>query len=139
MEPLPWVGGTDGCERVCGLLLVQVELEELQPKLKEATVATDKLLEVIAKDTVVANEKKAVVQKEEEVCNKQAAEATSLKDSCEADLAEAIPILEAAIKALSSLDKASIVEVRGSERPSGSASEEVCDAVCVGCGCRSRR
>jgi dynein heavy chain, axonemal len=91
---------------------MQIELEELQPKLKEATIATDKLLEVIAKDTVVANEKKAVVQKEEETCNKQAAEAQALKASCEADLAEAIPVLEAAIKALSSLDKSSIVEVR---------------------------
>lgn len=70
--------------------------------------------QVIAKDTVVANEKKAVVQKEEEVCNAQAAQASSLKQSCEHDLAEAIPILEQAIKALSALDKNSIVEVRGS-------------------------
>jgi dynein heavy chain, axonemal len=90
---------------------MQVELEELQPKLKEATIATDKLLEVIARDTVVANEKKAVVQKDEEVCNIQAAEAGQMKASCEADLAEAIPVLEAAIKALASLDKSSIVEV----------------------------
>lgn len=72
--------------------------------------------QVIAKDTVVANEKKAVVQKEEEVCNAQAAQASSLKQSCEHDLAEAIPILEQAIKALSALDKASIVEVRGKRK-----------------------
>jgi len=76
-------------------------------------------LEVIAKDTVVATEKKAVVTKEEEVCNKQAAEATALKDSCEADLAEAQPILDAANKALASLDKNAIVEVRRMEHEEG--------------------
>lgn len=43
---------------------MQVDLEELQPKLKEATIATDALLVQIAKDTEVANEKKAVVEKE---------------------------------------------------------------------------
>lgn len=43
---------------------MQIDLEELQPKLKEATVATDALLVQIAKDTEVANEKKAVVEKE---------------------------------------------------------------------------
>lgn len=43
---------------------MQIDLEELQPKLKEATIATDALLVQIAKDTEVANEKKAVVEKE---------------------------------------------------------------------------
>lgn len=43
---------------------MQVDLEELQPKLKEATIATDALLVQIAKDTGVANEKKAAVEKE---------------------------------------------------------------------------
>lgn len=43
---------------------MQIDLEELQPKLKEATIATDALLIQIAKDTGVANEKKAVVEQE---------------------------------------------------------------------------
>lgn len=43
---------------------MQVDLEELQPKLKEATVATDALLVQIANDTQIANEKKAIVEKE---------------------------------------------------------------------------
>lgn len=43
---------------------MQIDLEELQPKLKEATIATDALLVQIAKDTEIANEKKAVVEKE---------------------------------------------------------------------------
>ncbi len=47
---------------------MQIDLEELQPKLKEATIATDALLVQIAKDTEVANEKKAVVEKEARTC-----------------------------------------------------------------------
>lgn len=43
---------------------MQIDLEELQPKLKDATIATDALLVQIAKDTEVANEKKAIVEKE---------------------------------------------------------------------------
>lgn len=43
---------------------MQIDLEELQPKLKEATIATDALLVQIARDTEIANEKKAVVEKE---------------------------------------------------------------------------
>lgn len=43
---------------------MQIDLEELQPKLKEATIATDALLIQIARDTEIANEKKAIVEKE---------------------------------------------------------------------------
>lgn len=43
---------------------MQNELEELQPKLEEATTATDALLAQISRDTEVANEKKALVEKE---------------------------------------------------------------------------
>lgn len=43
---------------------MQVDLERLQPKLEEATFATDALLVQIANDTEIANEKKAIVEKE---------------------------------------------------------------------------
>lgn len=43
---------------------MQRDLEELQPMLKEATTATDKLLVQIATDTAIANNKKAVVEEE---------------------------------------------------------------------------
>jgi dynein heavy chain, axonemal len=51
---------------------MQHDLEDLQPKLKEATVATDALLVQIARDTETANDKKAAVQKEEAICAEQA-------------------------------------------------------------------
>jgi dynein heavy chain len=109
---------------------MQRELEELQPKLKEATVATDALLVQIAADTKVANENKVVVEKDEKICAGQAAEANKLKTDCEADLAEAIPALESAVAALKSLSKADIVEVKAMKKPP-QAVKMVLEAVCI--------
>ena len=47
---------------------------DLQPKLKEATIATDALLVKVEADTVVAMAKKEVVEKDEKECKAQAAE-----------------------------------------------------------------
>ncbi|CAM9231099.1 unnamed protein product, partial [Hapterophycus canaliculatus] len=109
---------------------MQIDLEELQPKLKEATIATDALLVQIAKDTEVANEKKAVVEKEAIICNAQAEESRTLKASCEADLAEALPALESAVSALKSLSKGDIVEVKAMKKPPA-AVKLVMEAVCI--------
>ncbi|CAM9362495.1 unnamed protein product [Pylaiella littoralis] len=109
---------------------MQIDLEELQPKLKEATIATDALLVQIAKDTEVANEKKAVVEKEAIICNAQAEESRALKASCEADLAEALPALESAVSALKSLSKGDIVEVKAMKKPPA-AVKLVMEAVCI--------
>ena len=79
---------------------MQVFLEDLQPKLKEATIETDALLVKITADKIVANEQSVIVGAEAAECNKIAEGANELKTSCETDLAEAIPALEAAEKAL---------------------------------------
>ena len=98
--------------------VMQTELIELQPKLKEATIATDKLLVQIEADTVEANKIKAIVTKDEQVCQGQAEEANDIKASCEADLAEAMPALDAAVKALNSLKAADFDEPKGMKVPS---------------------
>ena len=98
--------------------VMQTELIELQPKLKDATIATDKLLVQIEADTVEANKIKAVVTKDEQVCQGQAEEANDIKASCEADLAEAMPALDAAVKALNSLKAADFDELKGMKVPS---------------------
>lgn len=59
--------------------VMQRELIDLQPKLKEATIATDALIVQIDKDTIEANAKKSVVEKDEVVCKAQAAEANAIK------------------------------------------------------------
>ena len=109
---------------------MQKYLEELQPELVEATIATDKLLVVITADRKVANEQSIIVAGEAEKCNAQAVEASTLKKSCEDDLAEAIPALEAAERALKNLDKSDITEMKAMKKPSP-AIKSVMAACCI--------
>ena len=109
---------------------MQTYLEDLQPKLQEATIATDKLLVKIEADRKIANEQSVIVNGEAARCNAQALDAKALKESCEADLAEAIPALEAAERALNSLDKSDITEMKAMKKPS-LAIKMVMAACCV--------
>jgi len=109
---------------------MQVYLEDLQPKLKEATIATDALLVKITADRKIANEQSVIVEAEAKKCNVQADEAKALKQSCEADLAEAIPALEAAERALNNLDKSDIVEMKAMKKPSN-AIKMTMAAICI--------
>jgi dynein heavy chain len=109
---------------------MQVYLEDLQPKLKEASIATDALLVTITADRKVANEQSVIVEADAAKCNIQANEARALKESCEADLAEAIPALEAAEKALKNLDKSDITEMKAMKKPSN-AIKMTMAAICV--------
>jgi dynein heavy chain, axonemal len=97
---------------------MQKSLEDLQPKLNEATIETDALLIKIAADKMLANEQNVIVEAEAMKCNEQALEATALKNSCECDLAEAIPALEAAERALKSLKREDITEMKAMKKPS---------------------
>lgn len=54
---------------------------------------------------------------EEAVASAEAAKVKVIKDECEADLAEALPALQAAIKALDTLTKNDITEVKGMKSP----------------------
>uniref|UniRef100_A0A7S2P1M5 Uncharacterized protein n=1 Tax=Leptocylindrus danicus TaxID=163516 RepID=A0A7S2P1M5_9STRA len=105
-------------------------LVELRPKLDKANADTDKLLDKIAEDTKVANDSKGALEIEEAACNEQAATASALASDCEADLAEAMPALESAIKALKSLSKGDIVEVKSMKKPP-EAVKMVMAAVCI--------
>ena len=57
------------------------------------------------------------VAKEEAKASEQADAAQNMKDECEADLAEAMPILQKAIKALNTLSKNDITEVKSMKTP----------------------
>ena len=110
--------------------VMQKELTDLQPKLKEATIATDALLEKIGIDTKFTNEKEVVVSKEAAICDEQAAVAKKMSDECEADLAEAIPALASALKALKGLSKADIVEIKNFKKPPPNV-KRVLHSICL--------
>jgi len=114
------------------------ELIALQPKLKEATVATDALIVQVKESQVKANEQKSMVEKEEAVCNEHAQEAGELKASCERDLAEALPALDSAIKALKTLSKSDIVEVKAMKKPPAGVKLTM-EAVCHMMNVRPRK
>jgi dynein heavy chain len=109
---------------------MSVYLEDLQPKLKEATVATDALLVKISTDRIVANEQSVLVNAEAEKCDKQAREAQELKESCETDLAAALPALEASRRALDNLKSSDIVEMKAMKTPSR-AIKMTMAAICI--------
>lgn len=109
---------------------MQVYLEDLKPKLNEATIETDLLLVNISKDRQAANEQSIIVEAETAKCNQQADEAKILKDSCENDLAAAIPALQAAENALKNIKKSDIVEMKSMAKPP-EAIKMTMAAVCI--------
>jgi hypothetical protein len=66
---------------------------------------------------MVLNLHAQVVSVEEATASAEAAKVKAIKDECEADLAEAMPLLEAALKALDTLTKNDITEVKGMKSP----------------------
>ncbi|ETN08753.1 hypothetical protein PPTG_11582 [Phytophthora nicotianae INRA-310] len=101
-----------------------------KPLLKVATIETDALLETISREQKEANATKDIVGAEEKLCNEQAAEANGIKESCEAELAEAIPALENAVKALQTLTKGDITEIKAMKKPPDGV-KLVMEAVCI--------
>lgn len=109
---------------------MQTELTALKPVLIQTTKETEDLIKVIERESKDAAETKKYVEVEEAEANKKAAEAKKLKDECEADLAEAIPALDAATKALKSLTKKDITEVKAMTNPPAGV-RLVMEAVCI--------
>ncbi|XP_057312411.1 dynein axonemal heavy chain 12-like isoform X2 [Hydractinia symbiolongicarpus] len=109
---------------------MQVELEELQPKLVVASEENEKMMKIIEKESAIAEEQREVVREDEAVANEQAGESQALKDECEAELAEAIPALEAALSALNTLKPADITIVKSMKNPPPGV-KLVMSAICV--------
>jgi dynein heavy chain len=118
--------------------VMKKELIDLQPLLKEATIQTNELIVQIDKDTIEANEKKAVVEVDEKECQSQADSANAIKTSCEADLAKALPALAGALKALKSLSKGDIVEVKAMGKPPGGVKITM-EAMCIMFGIKAEK
>ena len=106
------------------------DLEKLAPVLKEKSAETEVLLEQVAKDTAEANIVAEKVGAEEVIVGKQAAETKAVADDAQKDLDRALPALESAVKALGSLTKADITEVKQFTNPPN-AVRVVLEGVCV--------
>ena len=96
---------------------MKVELTEMQPALEKASVETSALTEQVEAKVPDVEAQKAVAAKDEAATAAQAAAVKEVKDSCEADLAEAIPIVNSAIKALDTIKKADLDQVKGMANP----------------------
>ena len=109
---------------------MQAELVALQPKLVQAGVEADELMVQIQKDSKEAEATRAVVAREEAAAAVKADEAQAIKTECEAGLAEALPALEAAVKALQTLKRDDITEVKSMKNPPAGVKLTM-EAVCV--------
>lgn len=71
-----------------------------------------------------------MVQADEAVAQAEAEKVSAIKQECEADLAEALPAFQAALKALDTLTKNDISEVKGMKSPPNPV-KLVMQAVCI--------
>lgn len=69
-------------------------------------------MEQIKKDTAIAEETKIVVTKEEAEATVKAETTQTIADDAKKDLDEALPMLDAALASLKSLNKNDVTEVR---------------------------
>ena len=106
------------------------DLIKLEPILKQKTIETEELLAKVAQDSAEANEVALKVGQEEAIVGKQAAETAAVAADAQKDLDRALPALESAVKALKSLTKADITEVKSFTNPPN-AVRVVMEAVCV--------
>ncbi|RYG57585.1 hypothetical protein EON66_00045 [archaeon] len=110
--------------------VMQAELIDMQPKLKVASEETEAMIKNIEVVSAEVSSKAAIVAVEEATCAEQAAAAQLIKTDCETQLADAIPVLEAAVKALSALSRSDIVEVKSLRKPPEGVKLAM-EAVCI--------
>ena len=96
------------------------ELKELAPVLEQKAADAEVMLKQVAVDQAEADVVKEKVSAEEATLAKQSAEVKAVADDAQADLDVAMPALNNAVKALDSLTKADITEVKAFAKPARS-------------------
>jgi len=114
---------------------MQKELEDLQPKLIEASKETEIKEKLVEGEAVAAEKIRVVVAADEAVASKAAGEANAIKEDCESELALAMPILNSAAKALDCITKNDITDAKKMLKPPEDQ-RMVLSAVCVLMGLR---
>lgn len=109
---------------------MQEDLEALQPKLKVAQKNTDEKLATVKVKQAEATEQQQLVEKDEQEAKQIAQSCEQDKSECEAILAEALPAMEAAVKALKTLNKNDIIEIKAMKKPP-SGVKLTMEAICL--------
>jgi dynein heavy chain len=109
---------------------LQAELKEKQPLLVQAQKDTEILIEKVQGEQKDADVVKANVEKDEKIVGAQADKVGEMAADAQADLDEAMPAFNKAMKALDSLKKDDITEIKGFTNPPD-AVQVVLEAICL--------
>ncbi|KAJ3343280.1 Dynein heavy chain 7, axonemal [Gonapodya sp. JEL0774] len=109
---------------------MKIQLSDLQPQLVRTAEETATMLSKIQLESVDANKTKETVAAEESVASLKAEQASAIKAECEGELAIAMPLLNAALTALDTLQKKDIDTVKAMKNPPEGV-KLVLEAVCV--------
>ena len=96
---------------------IKQDLINMKPVLEEKTKTTEEILKNVHSNNIQADQTRTIVSQEQKDSAIQAEIASRMKQECEEKLNKAIPELEAAIKALKTLKKDEINEVRNMQKP----------------------
>ncbi|KEG12669.1 dynein heavy chain [Trypanosoma grayi] len=96
---------------------LQDVLQRESIEVEEARQKTAALMETVGREKAIVEEQSAIAAKEEEKTNKIVAEVETFESQCAEDLAKAKPLVEEALAALDTLDKASISELKNLGKP----------------------
>ncbi|KAM3182197.1 hypothetical protein ACTXT7_012865 [Hymenolepis weldensis] len=109
---------------------MEEELKALRPKLEQKQKDTENLMNKLSEDQGKADVVRHRVKDDEAEAKRKAMETQVIADDAQRDLDAALPALEAANKALDSLDKNDIAEVRVFTKPPQLV-QTVMEAVCL--------
>ncbi|PRP87074.1 hypothetical protein PROFUN_04810 [Planoprotostelium fungivorum] len=96
---------------------LQIQLNALKPVLQKSAEETQELMGRISIEQKDVDEAKRVIIVEEAEISEQTAEIQAIKEAAERDLVEALPALESAVRALNTLNKNDIAEMKTFSSP----------------------
>jgi dynein heavy chain len=109
---------------------MQEQLTDLQPQLITAKAEAKVMIEKVTAKAKDADEVRSVVKADETIANEKAAASNQIKAECESDLQAAMPALNAALKALNTVTKKDIDEIRSFKSPPATV-KMVMETVCI--------
>ena len=109
---------------------LKIQLTDLQPKLEEQTIKTEKFLTQLAIDSEFANEKEKTVDQETKIVNAQATDIKKVANEAQSELDKALPVLKEAEEALKTINKQDLAEIKAFVNPPD-AVRLVLEAVCI--------